>query len=99
LLIDNTPIDQINLSDLRSGVGYVPQDAFLFSDTIKDNIRFGNADASDEEVYQAAKDAAIHDNIKNFKKGYDTILGERGLKLSGGQMQRLSIARAIIQDP
>lgn len=99
ILIDGTPIDQVNLIDLRRAIGYVPQDAFLFSDRIKDNIRFGNAELSDEAVYQAAKDAAIHDNIIGFKNGYDTILGERGLTLSGGQKQRISIARALILDP
>jgi len=99
LLIDGIPIDQINLKDLRNAIGYVPQDAFLFSDSIKENIRFGNASLSEEKVIKAAKDAVIHDNIIGFSKGYDTVLGERGLTLSGGQKQRLSIARALILDP
>lgn len=99
ILIDNIPIDQLNLEDLRNAVGYVPQDAFLFSDSIKDNIRFGNPKASEKDVIQAAKDSAIHDNIIGFSKGYDTILGERGLTLSGGQKQRISIARALLQNP
>lgn len=99
ILIDGTPIDQLNLKDLRKAIGYVPQEAFLFSDSIKNNIRFGKADADDEEVRVAAKKAVIYKNIKEFSKGYDTILGERGLTLSGGQKQRVSIARAIIQDP
>ncbi len=99
LLIDDVPIAQLNLKDLRNAIGYVPQDTFLFSDTIKDNIRFGNAKASDKDVIRAAKEAVIHDSIIDFKKGYDTVLGERGLTLSGGQKQRVSIARAIIQDP
>ncbi|WGK64998.1 ABC transporter ATP-binding protein [Croceiramulus getboli] len=99
LLIDHTPIDQLHLDDLRSAIGYVPQDAFLFSDTIKENIKFGKADASDEEVEQAARAAAVHDNIAEFNKGYDTVLGERGITLSGGQKQRVSIARALIRDP
>lgn len=99
ILIDETPIDQLNLEDLRKSIGYVPQDAFLFSDSIKNNIRFGKAEATDEEVIAAAKKAVIHENIANFSKGYDTVLGERGLTLSGGQKQRVSIARAIIQNP
>ncbi|VVV01358.1 putative multidrug resistance ABC transporter ATP-binding/permease protein YheI [Mesonia oceanica] len=99
LLIDGKPIDQFNLKNLRNSIGYVPQDAFLFSDSIKNNIRFGKNDASDEEVIAAAKNAAVHKNIIGFSKGYDTVLGERGITLSGGQKQRVSIARAIIQDP
>lgn len=99
LLIDGKPIDQLNLKDLRKAIGYVPQDAFLFSDSIKNNIRFGNADASDEDVITAAKNAVVHKNITGFSKGYETVLGERGITLSGGQKQRVSIARAIIQDP
>lgn len=97
--IDQTPIDQLNLKDLRTAIGYVPQEAFLFSDSIKENIKFGNNQASDEEVIQAAKNAVVHKNIVDFSKGYDTILGERGITLSGGQKQRVSIARAIIKDP
>jgi len=99
LLIDNIPIDQINLNDLRSSLGYVPQDSFLFSESIKNNIKFGNPEADENEVLQAAKNASIHQNIIGFHKGYDTILGERGLTLSGGQKQRISLARALIQDP
>lgn len=99
LLIDNTPIKKLNLSDLRNSIGYVPQDAFLFSDTLKNNIRFGKNDATEEEVIEAAKNAVVHDNIIQFSKGYDTVLGERGITMSGGQKQRLSIARAIIKNP
>lgn len=99
LKIDGIPIKELNLFDLRNSIGYVPQDAFLFSDTIKNNIRFGKEDATDEELIRAARQAAIHSNIEGFSKGYDTILGERGLTMSGGQKQRLSIARAIIKDP
>jgi ATP-binding cassette subfamily B protein len=99
ILIDNSPIDQLNLNSLRESIGYVPQDAFLFSDTIKNNITFGKEDASDEEVVQAAKNARVHKNIMGFNKGYDTVLGERGITLSGGQKQRVSIARAIIKTP
>ncbi|QAA80268.1 ABC transporter ATP-binding protein [Aequorivita sp. H23M31] len=99
LTIDGTNIKQLNLQDLRNSIGYVPQDAFLFSDTLRNNIKFGKEDASEEEVIQAAKNAVVHKNIIEFNKGYDTVLGERGITLSGGQKQRLSIARAIIKDP
>ncbi len=99
LLIDNVLIDQVNLDDLRDAIGYVPQDAFLFSDTINNNIKFGKEDAKDEQVIQAAKYAQVHKNIVGFTKGYETVLGERGITLSGGQKQRISIARAIIKDP
>ncbi|OBX21237.1 MULTISPECIES: ABC transporter ATP-binding protein [Bizionia] len=99
LLIDGEPIDQVNLDDLRDAIGYVPQDAFLFSDTINNNIKFGKEDATDEQVIQAAKYAQVHKNIIGFTKGYETVLGERGITLSGGQKQRVSIARAIIKDP
>ena len=99
LKIDGTTIRNLNLKDLRDSIGYVPQDAFLFSDTIQNNIRFGKEKASEEEVIEAAKNAAVHKNIIGFTKGYETILGERGITLSGGQKQRVSIARAIIKDP
>ena len=77
----------------------MPQDAFLFSDSIKNNIKFGKADATDEEVIAAAKYAAVHRNIDEFQNKYETVLGERGITLSGGQKQRVSIARAIIKEP
>lgn len=99
ITIDNKEISQLNLFDLRSSIGIVPQDAFLFSDTIKNNIKFGKEDATDEEVEAAAKSAVVHENIMGFSKKYDTILGERGITLSGGQKQRVSIARAIIKNP
>lgn len=99
ILIDNTPIENINLKDLRTSIGYVPQDAFLFSDSIKNNIKFGAINATDNQVIEAAKNAVVHENIEGFNKGYDTILGERGITLSGGQKQRISIARAIINSP
>jgi ATP-binding cassette subfamily B protein len=99
LKIDDTSIRKLNLEDLRDSIGYVPQDAFLFSDTLRNNIRFGKENASEEEVVEAAKNAAVHKNIIGFTKGYDTVLGERGITLSGGQKQRVSIARAIIKDP
>ena len=99
ITIDQNEISSLNLNDLRNSIGIVPQDAFLFSDTIKNNIKFGNQNATDEEVIAAAKSAVVHDNIITFNKQYDTILGERGITLSGGQKQRVSIARAIIKDP
>jgi len=98
LLIDGKPVDKLNLESLRNSVAVVPQDAFLFSDTIKNNIKFGKEDATEEEIINVAKKAVVHHNIEGFKKGYDTILGERGITLSGGQKQRVSIARALIKD-
>ena len=98
ITIDGIPIDQVNLFDLRESIGIVPQDAFLFSDTIKNNIKFGKENATDEEVIIAAKKAAVHENIIQFNQQYETVLGERGITLSGGQKQRVSIARAIIKD-
>ncbi|MEC4113168.1 ABC transporter ATP-binding protein [Myroides pelagicus] len=96
--IDNQLIKMCNLVDLRKAIAFVPQDAFLFSDTISNNIRFGKEDATQEEIINVAKKAAVHDNIITFNNGYDTVLGERGLTLSGGQKQRVSIARALIKE-
>ncbi len=97
--VDGINVKNLNLDNLRRNIGYVPQDAFLFSDSIRNNIKFGKDNATDEDVIEAAKTASVHQNIKNFSKGYDTVLGERGITLSGGQKQRVSIARAIIQNP
>jgi ATP-binding cassette subfamily B protein len=99
ILIDDTPIIEANLYDVRSQIGFVPQDPFLFSDTIGNNIKFGKEEATKDEIIDAAKNAVVHDNIVEFTNGYDTILGERGVTLSGGQKQRVSIARAIIKNP
>ncbi|UKM64241.1 ABC transporter ATP-binding protein/permease [Flavobacteriaceae bacterium GSB9] len=99
ITIGDINIDQHHLTSLRNSIGYVPQDAFLFSDTIKNNIKFGKQEATDQEVIEAAKNAQVHKNIIKFNKGYDTVLGERGITLSGGQKQRVSIARAIIKSP
>ncbi|MBP6550238.1 MAG: ABC transporter ATP-binding protein [Flavobacterium sp.] len=99
ITIDGKEIGSLNLFDLRNSIGIVPQDAFLFSDSIKNNIKFGKENATDEEVQAAAKSAVVHDNIMGFNKQYETILGERGITLSGGQKQRVSIARAIIKNP
>ena len=98
IFIDQNSIKNINLNNLRDSIAVVPQDAFLFSDTIKNNIKFGKEDATEEEIIHVAKKAAVHNNIINFSKGYDTVLGERGITLSGGQKQRVSIARAFIKD-
>jgi ATP-binding cassette subfamily B protein len=97
--VDDTPIEELNLNSLRSAIGAVPQDAFLFSDTIENNIRFGKEDATEDEIEAVAKMAVVHENIVGFSKGYQTILGERGITLSGGQKQRVSIARALLKDP
>lgn len=99
IYIDDHPIRDLNLKELRRSVGAVPQDAFLFSDTIRNNIKFGDEEASEEEVVEVAQLAAVHDNILGFSKQYDTVLGERGITLSGGQKQRISIARALLKDP
>ncbi|WP_457615628.1 ABC transporter ATP-binding protein [Lutibacter sp.] len=99
VLIDDIDVKSLNLDSLRQSIGFVPQEAFLFSDTIRNNIKFGNEHATDAEIEQAAKDAYIHHNIIQFNNGYDTYVGERGVTLSGGQKQRISIARAIIKNP
>lgn len=98
IFIDDTSITNVNLNNLRDSIAVVPQDAFLFSDSIKNNIKFGKENATDEEIIAVAKKAAVHENIINFSQGYDTILGERGITLSGGQKQRVSIARAFIKE-
>lgn len=97
--IDDKDIQKLNLYDLRNSIGYVPQDPFLFSDTINNNIKFGKDDTSDKAVIEAAKSAVVHSNILNFSQGYETVLGERGITLSGGQKQRISMARAFIKTP
>ncbi|MCG8761769.1 ABC transporter ATP-binding protein [Tenacibaculum finnmarkense] len=99
VLIDGKNIKDCNLYDVRNQIGFVPQDPFLFSDSLENNIKFGKEDATKQEIIQAAKNAVIHDNIINFKNGYQTVLGERGVTLSGGQKQRTAIARAIIKTP
>jgi len=99
ITIDAIPIKEINLTDLRKAIGFVPQDPFLFSDSISSNIKFGYNKATTQEITNAAKKAVVHQNIVDFKDGYNTILGERGVTLSGGQKQRVSIARAIIKNP
>ncbi|MBL0012587.1 MAG: ABC transporter ATP-binding protein [Flavobacterium sp.] len=98
IMIDGKNIKNVNLYDLRNSISIVPQDAFLFSDSIKNNIKFGKENASDLEVENAAKQAVVHDNIIQFNKEYETVLGERGITISGGQKQRISIARALIKE-
>lgn len=98
ILMDNQAIKEVNLYDLRNQISVVPQDAFLFSDSIKNNIKFGNENATDNEVIEAAKKAVVHENIITFNDQYETVLGERGITLSGGQKQRVSIARALIKN-
>ena len=98
ITIDNKDITSLNLYDLRNQISVVPQDSFLFSDSIKNNIKFGNENATDEQVIAAAKKAVVHENIITFKEKYETVLGERGITLSGGQKQRVSIARALIKN-
>lgn len=97
--IGGVPVDRYTLQALRSGIGYVPQDHFLFSATIRENIAFGRPDASMEAIEEATRVAGIHTDILQFEKGYDTVVGERGVTLSGGQKQRISIARALLLDP
>ena len=99
IFLDDISIEKVNLNDLRNQIGFVPQDPFLFSDSIGNNIKFGKQDATEEEIITAAKNADVHKNIVEFSKGYETVLGERGVTLSGGQKQRVSIARAIIKNP
>jgi ATP-binding cassette subfamily B multidrug efflux pump len=99
ILVDGRPIQQYSLASLRSQIGVVPQDVFLFSDTIANNIAFGLDQPNFDRIAQAAKDADVYQNILDFPKGFDTLLGERGITLSGGQKQRVSIARAIVKEP
>lgn len=99
ILIDGININDITLESLRKNIGIVQQDVYLFGGTIKENILYGKPDATDEEVFEASRKANIHDYIMTLEKGYDTEIGERGVKLSGGQKQRLSIARVFLKNP
>ena len=99
ILYDGVDLEKINNDDLRNQISYVPQDVFLFSDSIKNNISFGVEKADMETIKKAAVQASIHHEIEKFEKGYETLIGERGVTLSGGQKQRISIARALIKQP
>lgn len=99
ITFDGIPVNKFDLQSLRLQISYVPQDIFLFSETVRNNIKFGIDNATDAEVIQAAKLAAVHTEIEKFSQGYDTMIGERGVTLSGGQKQRISIARALIKKP
>ncbi|GAB2459781.1 ABC transporter [Hymenobacter qilianensis] len=99
ILVDNTDVRDYALTSLREQIGYVPQDVFLFSDSIRNNINFGLENPTEEKMLQAAKDANVYENIVQFPLGFDTKLGERGITLSGGQKQRVSIARALVKEP
>ena len=97
--IGGIDVRKLNLNNLRNHIGSVPQEAFLFSDSLENNIRFGNAEATKDEIENAADQAAVHNSILNFADGYRTVIGERGVSLSGGQKQRMSIARALVKQP
>ena len=99
IYIDNYPIKDFKINELRKHIGYVPQNGFLFSGTIEENIIFGNHKKTKDDMFEISKKACIHDNIIMFKNDYKTLIGERGVTLSGGQIQRLTIARAFIKNP
>jgi ATP-binding cassette subfamily B protein len=99
VLIDGMPIRQHSLEQLRRNIGFVPQETFLFSDTIAQNIAFGRPDAAEEQIVAAARVAHIANEILEFPRGFETMVGERGITLSGGQKQRTAIARAVLRDP
>jgi ATP-binding cassette subfamily B protein len=99
ILIDNKDIREHDLANLRQNIGYVPQDVFLFSDTIANNIAFGRRDADRDAIEAFARHAAVYDDIQGLSEGFETLVGERGVTLSGGQKQRVSIARALIKEP
>ena len=97
--IDGKDIKSVTKKSLRENIGIVQQDVFLFNGTVKENIAYGDFNASDEQIVEAAKRANIHDYVMTLPDGYDTAVGERGVKLSGGQKQRISIARAFLKNP
>src|SRR5699024_11410352 len=97
--IDSIPIRKFKEKDLREQIGFVSQDPFLFSGTIRENLQFGKSNATDEDLIEATKNAQIYDAIVELPDGFDTIIGQRGMTLSGGQKQRISIARALIRKP
>ena len=99
ILFDGMDGREIPLSQLRQQMAFVPQDVMLFGGTIRENIAYGNPDATDEMIFEAARKAHAHEFVTSFPEGYQTVVGERGIKLSGGQRQRIAIARAILKDP
>jgi ATP-binding cassette subfamily B protein len=98
VIVDNVPVEQYDIQALRKGIGYAPQEAYLFSDTVYNNIRFGRSDATEAEVHEAARMADLDRDIASLSHGMQTIIGERGVMLSGGQKQRLVLARAILKN-
>ena len=98
ILIGGKPIRELNLYSLRKAISVVPQENFLFSDTIRNNLRFGNKNATEEQIIEACQKAVVHNNITEFTHQYDSVLGERGVSLSGGQRQRVAIARALLKE-
>jgi ATP-binding cassette subfamily B protein len=98
ITLDGVDLKEYTLDQIRESIGYVPQNAFLFSESIENNIRFGSQKVDLERIKDVSKKAVVHDNIISFANGYETLLGERGVNLSGGQIQRISIARALIKD-
>jgi ABC transporter ATM len=99
ILIDGQPVDDITLESVRKAIGVVPQDTPLFHADVMHNVRYGRLDATDEEVISAAKQARVHDAIMRLPEGYGTTVGERGLMISGGEKQRLAVARVLLKDP
>ncbi|MEO0910671.1 MAG: ATP-binding cassette domain-containing protein, partial [Pseudomonadota bacterium] len=99
IMLDDKDIREHDLAKLRRRIGYVPQDIFLFSDTISGNVAFGHREASQEQIEEYTRYAAVYNDIKSLPEGFDTMVGERGVTLSGGQKQRVSIARALIKQP
>jgi len=99
ILIDGQPINDITLESVRKAIGVVPQDTPLFHTDVMHNLRYGRLDATDEEVLSAAKQARVHDAIMRLPDGYTTTVGERGLMISGGEKQRLAVARVLLKDP
>ena len=99
ILVDNNPLENLEINSYRKKIGYIPQTGLLFNMSVLDNIKWANENASDEKIKEVCKQAFAHDFIESFEDGYNTIVGERGVRLSGGQLQRISLARALIKDP